>query len=85
MIPSKLIRKCIPHNKAGWLHMLIITTGVVGGLVYQRFVDCQNGGCAIASSPVYNALIGGLIGSVTADLALNKTDSKKSITHNKAV
>lgn len=51
--------------------MLMTVLFAVAGFAYYKFIGCNNGTCAIASSPylsvIFAATFGGLLGSIVVD------------------
>ncbi len=44
-------------------HTLVaIALGAVGGFLYQRFIGCRSGACAITSNPYISTVYGALMG-----------------------
>lgn len=50
--------------KRGWLTLLGIVVGLVGGFLYWRFIGCSSGTCPIASSPWLSSVWGGAMGGL---------------------
>lgn len=46
--------------------LLSIALGAVGGFVYQRFIGCRSGACAITANPYVSTLYGALVGFMMA-------------------
>lgn len=49
----------------------VVGIGAFTGWLYATYIGCQNGTCAITSSPInsslYGALMGGILGSIVSD------------------
>jgi hypothetical protein len=42
--------------------LLSIALGALGGFLYQRFIGCRSGACAITSNPYISTLYGAFLG-----------------------
>jgi hypothetical protein len=60
------------------LLIMLLTAGLgaLSGWLYATYIGCQNGSCAITSSPfnssLYGALMGGILGNIVSDYLPSK-------------
>lgn len=68
------------YLKNGWITLLGIMIGAIGGYLYWRLIGCNSSTCYIQSNPfrmtAYGAVIGGLIANIIQPKAKESRDKE---------
>jgi len=60
-------------HRTARIRLLSLSIGAGAGLIYWKHVGCISGGCILASSWLFNAVFGALIGNWATDFILKPT------------